>query len=288
MTGESGSGPLHIREAKASDAASFAAIERQFFPDYAPTSHGELSDALGFARTLKAAGAEKRLFYAAVTETGEVVGIATAKPFETTLRGRQITYQTGPLAVLSQVAVTDEYQHHGIGPALVTTVLNSLHKDGFAVVIAHIPSPLAPWYESLGFDVCPPDHGFTWMEMPGPDTAQFSPTDWTEDDRKTDTPRFVITPDGHGYDQIAMIGIGVPGSTYLGGSAFPLADSAPGIVRNASRKLLSLTLGYPGFGEQVSPGSRYSIWLEGLSDAEREAWPTGWETVRDNPFPDSA
>lgn len=273
-----------IRRATASDALDYLALERRFFPGYAPEATGTARDTLRFALTLKAAPADKQLFFTAADDDGHVVGLATAKPFETTKYGTSITHHTGPLALLSQVAVREDHRRQGLGARLVDTVLGALSEQGFAVALAHVPTCLTPWYDRQGWTVLPERHGFAWVELPGPRTEQFSPPDWSLADRMADTPRFAVVPDGRGYDRLVVADLGIAGSRFLLGVPFPLGTTTAESTFNSERAIVSLTLRVPGAGKPLSRATIQGLFRGGLTDEERKRWPDGWESVRDKPF----
>lgn len=273
-----------IRLARASDAPEFLALERSTFPTYASSSAGARADALQFAHQLKAAPEENRLFYVATDDAGKLLGTATAKPFETTKYGRSITHHTGPVAVLSQVAVHEGVRRRGVGSALVRAVLEGLTTKGFAVALAHVPDELTPWYERGGWGAVPTGHGFAWAEFAGPGSERFTPPEWPAEQRRIDTPRFSVVPDGDGYDRLVFAELAIDGSRLMFSTPFPLGETTEESAFNANRAMLSLTFRVPRAAQLLSESARFGLRVGGLTPAENKRWPTGWESVRDAPF----
>jgi predicted N-acetyltransferase YhbS len=277
-------GGITIRPAAPEDAAGIAAMQATHFPNYAAPS---LSRVPNLRASIRDAASEGSTFHVVTGRDGELIGFAFGKAFPATRHdGVTIPHRHGAVGVLAQVAVEPTERGNGFGRTLVAAALDDMHDAGYSIVQAHIPGTLQGWYEALGWNVFPSGHGFTWLEVPGEGSAQLAPADWPEQDRRVDTPRFAVLPDGHGYDQLAVIRF-TDGNKLIATSSFAPLNGHP-VQFPAARALLTMFAKDPRGKEafqNLPTRTQVGLVLDGATAHEQATWPDGLDEIPGNPAP---
>lgn len=195
---------LTLRFARGSDADTYAAFQRQSFPDLSSSD-----DAKFFGEALEAAYSDPLYcgqYYILAEFNGQLVGAADVHP-EMSVTGPE---GQGGALILNLISVLPEVGGRGIGTALVEACCAVAETIGALLLVAHIPETACPFYESTGWMVLPGGQGFGWVEPESVEDALWAPS-WADERGVASVVRATRPEVDKGYPHVAvrMIGSGL-------------------------------------------------------------------------------